>query len=280
MVAYVRRRGSRESCCISERGDQGMYRRLYPWMFLLGGVLIGVVISGRMAVRGRASKPPSERPEPRRLVGGAIAPPVGRIPPLDAVASLPSRDTPRGGTASVQDVLLRPYRFPFNQPTTLTQVCLHLKQTLGVPVVLDIAALERQDVDADDTVQLELDGVRLKTGLKLLLDQVGLTYQVVPDDNLLIVTDRQGSEDPLDRVWTELRSLHRDLHDVQDTVDELADALYGEEAGRPEVAQADDHRGEAGSRSGRTGPGRGRAEGAERPRTEARQGRVPRPSAR
>ena len=93
-------------------------------------------------------------------------------------------------------------------------------------VVLDLAALERQDVDADDTVQLELDGVRLKTGLKLLLDQVGLTYHVVAEDNLLIITDRQGSEDPLDRIWAELRTLHRDIHQIQDAVDELSDSLY------------------------------------------------------
>src|SRR5262249_2636338 len=137
-----------------------------------------------------------------------------------APATIPaSREPARGGLGSVQDVLLRPYHFPFNRPTTLSQVCLHLKQTLGVPVVLDIAALGRQGVEPDDTVQLEPDGVRLKTGLKLLLDQVGLTYQVVPDDNLLILTDREGSDDPLDRVWIELKALHRDLHDVQDAVD-------------------------------------------------------------
>ncbi len=34
-------------------------------------------------------------------------------------------------------------------------------------------------------VQLELDGVRLKTGLKLLLDQVGLTHQVIAEDKLV-----------------------------------------------------------------------------------------------
>ena len=124
---------------------------------------------------------------------------------------------------------MRPFRFSFDRPTSLAEVCLRLKQTLGVPVVLDLAALGRQDVDPDDTVQLELDGVRLKTGLKLLLDQVGLTYHVVPEDNLLIITDREGSEDPLDRIWTELRTLHRDLHDVQDAVDELTDSLYGDQ---------------------------------------------------
>ena len=72
-------------------------------------------------------------------------------------------------------------------------------------VVLDRAALIRQEVQPEDTVELELDGVRLKTGLKLLLDQVGLTYHVVTEDNLLVITDREGSEDPLDRVWSEVR---------------------------------------------------------------------------
>ena len=140
---------------------------------------------------------------------------------------------PPTATGSVQDVLLRPFRFSFDRPTSLTEVCVRLKQTLGVPVVLDLAALGRQDVDPEDTVQLQLDGVRLKTGLKLLLDQVGLTYHVVPEDNLLIITDREGSEDPLDRIWTELRTLHRDLHDVQDAVDELTDSLYGDQVEGP-----------------------------------------------
>src|SRR5205814_10017744 len=84
-------------------------------------------------------------------------------------------------------------------------------------------------------VQLELDGVRLKTGLKLLLDQVGLTYHVVIEDNLLILTDREGSEDPLDRIWAELRALHRDLHDVQDAVDDLTELVGGEKGEGPRV---------------------------------------------
>ena len=56
----------------------------------------------------------------------------------------------------------------------------------------------------NDTVQLELEGVRLKTGLKLLLDQLDLTYRVVPEDNLLIITDADGSADPFDQVLSEL----------------------------------------------------------------------------
>ena len=101
--------------------------------------------------------------------------------------------------------------------------------------MLDLAALGRQDVEPEDTVQLELDGVRLKTGLKLLLDQVGLTFHVIPEDNLLVITDSDGSEDPLDRIWSELRALHRDVHDVRDAIDDLSDSVSGEKAEGPRV---------------------------------------------
>jgi hypothetical protein len=205
-------------------------------MFLLGGVLIGLIASGRMALYAQVGGklPSNELGRSRRDVTGQTPSDEARAPIAQAPTRA-SREPDRPGQASIQDVLLRPYHFPFSRPTSLAQVCLHLKQTLGVPVVLDLAALDRQDVDSDDTVQLELEGVRLKTGLKLLLDQVGLTYHVVPDDNLLIITDREGSDDPLDRIWSELRTLHRDLHDVQDAVDELLDALYGEEQEGPRV---------------------------------------------
>ena len=133
--------------------------------------------------------------------------------------------------ARLQDALLRPYHFPFARPTPLFQVCAHLKQTLKAAVVLDLAALDRQDVEPEDPVQLELEGVRLKTGLKLLLDQVGLTYRVVAEDNLMIITDREGSEDPTDRILSELQALHRDLHALQDDVDELRDFVGDDRQG-------------------------------------------------
>jgi hypothetical protein len=136
-----------------------------------------------------------------------------------------------GEKGSLQDALLRPYRFPFARPTPLAQVCAHLKQSLKAAVVLDLAALDRQDVEPEDPVQLELEGVRLKTGLKLLLDQVGLTYRIVPEDNLMIITDREGSDDPTDRIFTELQALHRDLHSIEDDLDELRDLVGDDRPG-------------------------------------------------
>jgi hypothetical protein len=122
---------------------------------------------------------------------------------------------------SLQDALHLPYAFAFGKPTTLSEVSRRLSADLGGPVVLDLAALERLELKPDDTVELELKGVRLKTGLKLLLDQQQLTYRIIPEDNLLILTDKAGADDPLDKVWTELSHLHRDVHDIQDVMEDL-----------------------------------------------------------
>jgi hypothetical protein len=53
----------------------------------------------------------------------------------------------------------------------------------------------------------------------------------------MIITDQEGSEDPADRIWSELRALHRDLHAVQDAVDDLADFVGLEGAEGPKVRQ-------------------------------------------
>ncbi len=62
-----------------------------------------------------------------------------------------------------------------------------------------------------------------------------MTYRVVPEDNLLIITDKEGSEDPAELIWAELRALHRDLHEVQDSIDDLRELLDGEGGDGPRV---------------------------------------------
>ena len=128
-------------------------------------------------------------------------------------------------SVSVQDALLRPIDLPFGEETTLEEVRQYLGKALGGPVVLDRAALDRLELTPEDTVQLDLKGVRLKVGLKLVLDQVGLSYRVVPEDNLLILTDAEGSDDPSERALAEIKALHREIHDLQDAVDDLRDLV-------------------------------------------------------
>ena len=143
-----------------------------------------------------------------------------------------------GGSASIQDALLRPVDLPFEQETTLEEVRQYLGKALRAPVVLDRSALDRLELTTEDTVRFDLKGVRLKVGLKLLLDQVGLSFKVVPEDNLLILTDPEGSDDPNERVLAEIKSLHREMHDLQDAVDDLRDLVeedLGIESERPKL---------------------------------------------
>jgi hypothetical protein len=153
-------------------------------------------------------------------------PKVQATDPVPEAAAAPPTREPR---PAVQEALLRVYPLHFTDDTSLDEVAGHLRQLLGAPVVLDLAALERQDLTPAATVRLDLDGVRLKTGLRLLLDQVGLTYRVVPEDNLLVLTDARGSDDPSAQVLDELKALHRDVHDLQDAVEELYQALVPED---------------------------------------------------
>ncbi len=131
---------------------------------------------------------------------------------------------------SVGDALLRPLDLPFGEPTTLADVQKYLAGALGAPVVLDLAALDRLGLDPEDRVQLDLKGVRLKTGLKLLLDQLGMTWRVVAEDNLLILTDPTETADPIDRALRQLKVIHDEMHDLRDAVDDLR-SLVEEELG-------------------------------------------------
>jgi hypothetical protein len=184
-------------------------------LFVVAGLLVGLVAASHLPLRAQGDGKPAG--------GQAAHTPSGMTEPLKELTG-----------RSIQDSLLRPYQFPFGRPTTLNEVVQRLSQDLSSPVVLDLAALERQDVKPEDTVKLEIAGIRLKTGLKLLLDQVHLTVRVVPEDNLLIVTDHEGADDPIERVMAEIHELHRDVHDIQDSLDEVREltGLQGPEGAR------------------------------------------------
>ncbi len=183
--------------------------RFGRWAFVLVGVASGVIGSACWSLKAqdRAAKTTAKARE-----AGAAAP-------------------------SVQDALLQPLDLPFADETSLEAVRAYLAKSLKGPVVLDPSALDRLDLTADDVVQLDLKGVRLKVGLKLLLDPVGLSFRVEPEDNLLILTDAEGSDDPNKRTLAEIKALHRDLHDLQDAVDDLRDLVEEELGVEPPAAR-------------------------------------------
>jgi len=195
-----------------------MSRRNLVYVFI--GLILGLIGSTQLPLH--AQKPP--RLPVLETVAFQDAPAATATATATEIESKPAPEAAVGETAttrSLQDALQRPYTFVFSRPTPLSEVARRLSADLGGPVVLDLAALERLEVNPDDTVELDLKGVRLKTGLKLLLDQQYLTYRIIPEDNLMILTDKEGSDDPLDKVWAELRHLHNDTHDIQDAVEEI-----------------------------------------------------------
>ena len=186
--------------------------RFARWGLVIVAVVGGLLVSARWTLQAqdRAAKGQA------RVKGEAGGPRVAAVP------------------VSVQDALLRPLDLPFDQETTLEEVRQYLARTLGAQVVLDRSALDRLELKPDDTVQLDLKGVRLKVGLKLLLDQVGLAFRVVPEDNLLILTEPESADDPGERVLAEIKALHREMHDLQDAVDDLRNLVEEDLGVEPE----------------------------------------------
>jgi hypothetical protein len=182
---------------------------------LVVAVVAGAVASTQWTVRAQ------ERGDARRPARGNAVP----------------APAPGPESVSVQEAMVRPFDLPFDQETTLEEVRQHLARALHAPVVLDRAALDLLELEPEDTVQLELKGVRLKVGLKLLLDQVGMSFRVVPEDNLLILTAPESADDPTERVLAEIKALHKEFHDLQDAVDDLRDLIEEDLGIEPEPSK-------------------------------------------
>ena len=196
------------------------------------GIFVGVAIIVASVVTVQRSLSGEERPGHRSimLARRQVPDPALMTPPADKAGDEPVVMM----MVSITDALLRPLDLPFAEPTTLTDVQKYLTEQLGGAVVLDLAAMDRLDVAPDDTVQLDLKGVRLKTGLKLLLDQVGMTWRVVAEDNLLILTDAKEAGESIDQALRQLKALHDEMHDLQDAVDDLRDLVEEELGVEPE----------------------------------------------
>ena len=141
------------------------------WFLLLAGLVVGLIISGRYALlaQDRAEPPQANsRPAPPEKSGELPNGNRGSRRCRTNVSRVAFASRMPRARSPLQEALLRPYRFPFSRPTSLEQVCAHLRETLKGAVVLDLAALDRKSVEPKTTVQLELEGVRLKTGFEAL----------------------------------------------------------------------------------------------------------------
>jgi hypothetical protein len=70
----------------------------------------------------------------------------------------------------------------------------------GIPIYVDPIGLQDADKTLADTVQIQLEGIPLKTTLRLVLKQLSLTYTV--KDGLMTITSTASDDQPTEiRVY-------------------------------------------------------------------------------
>jgi type II secretory pathway component GspD/PulD (secretin) len=74
----------------------------------------------------------------------------------------------------------------------LTEVLRHIADTSAIDIMIDYRALEEEDVATDEPVSIEVDGIKLKSALNLVLDNYGLTYGI--QNEVLKVTSKLRQE--------------------------------------------------------------------------------------
>ncbi|SIO28651.1 hypothetical protein SAMN05444166_3506 [Singulisphaera sp. GP187] len=90
-----------------------------------------------------------------------------------------------------------PISMSFGNETPLEDVLKYIKRATtgtndnGIPIYVDPMGLQKAEKSMTSPVTLDLEGVPLKTTLRLILKQVGLTYTV--KDGLLTITAKESN---------------------------------------------------------------------------------------
>jgi type II secretory pathway component GspD/PulD (secretin) len=99
----------------------------------------------------------------------------------------------------IENKLLSPVNLNF-QDTPLRQVIDDISSWQGIDMVPDLPALQEEGISLDRPITMKLQGVSLKSALKLMLEQVRLTY-VVQDEVLKITTPNHAQGQLVQRVY-------------------------------------------------------------------------------
>ncbi|MEZ6119038.1 MAG: sigma-70 family RNA polymerase sigma factor [Pirellulaceae bacterium] len=93
----------------------------------------------------------------------------------------------------ILDELEKPTNFPFVD-LTLAEVVAYLERLHEIEIFLDKRELEAIGVTSDTPVTCELDGIRLKSALQLMLSELDLGYEVRHD--VLVITSKEKARPP------------------------------------------------------------------------------------
>jgi hypothetical protein len=180
-------------------GEMAGYRKM---MGGYGGAMGGL---SQMMRRGMGASPAE---------GGEVGLDTGeasefrnRLDVAQLAASLASSDkNPRN--KALLERLEEPLSMSFPDDTPLDDVIKYIKATTAktgqtpLPIYVDPKGLQEADKTMQSPVTLDLDGVPLKTTLRLLLKQLGLAYCV--RDGVVIISSVQGVREELAEAAREL----------------------------------------------------------------------------
>jgi tetratricopeptide (TPR) repeat protein len=109
-------------------------------------------------------------------------------------------------TKAIIDKLDEPISMSFANETPLEEVLKYIKSATqgpndnGIPIYVDPVGLQEAEKTMTSPITLDLEGVPLKTTLRLLLKQLGLTYTV--KDGMLTITSDTSDDQPTEiRVY-------------------------------------------------------------------------------
>ena len=117
------------------------------------------------------------------------------LPPLRQVLGLSKNPAEDKQNQAILKQLDLPIAMNFASETALQDVLKYIKDSTqdeaagvptGIPIYIDPIGLQDADKTEADTVMINLEGIPLKTTLKLVLHQLGLTYFV--KDGLVVIT--------------------------------------------------------------------------------------------
>ncbi len=99
----------------------------------------------------------------------------------------------------IYDALKDEILLEFND-APLSEVVDYLKQARNIPIVIDNRALDDVGLGSDTPVTISLNGITLRSALKLMLKELDLTY-VIRDEVLKITTPEEAENELLTKVY-------------------------------------------------------------------------------
>jgi RNA polymerase sigma factor (sigma-70 family) len=137
---------------------------------------------------------------------GNASPQLSRLEIAQLAAALAVWDKNPKNEALLK-VLDEPLTMSFARPTSLEEVLRYIKSSAAqghgrLPIYVDPKGLKDIDAALDSKVTMDLEGVPLKTSLRLMLKQLGLAYCV--RDGVLIISSVEGIREELAEAAREL----------------------------------------------------------------------------